>query len=175
MKIAVLGLWHQGIVGAACLAEMGHDVTAADPNAETIARLSRRPPHRLFEPGLDDLLAEGIASTGRLTFTTSYARMRCAKDAPFVVFVIMFDTPVNERDESDLDGIFACVEAVAPVLAARDDAARHRAAFRWVRATGSPRIVARRGSPAAPLRSPTCPKTSGWAKRSSDSTLRRCR
>lgn len=110
MKIAVLGLWHQGIVGAACLAEMGHTVAGADPNIERIARLAggRAP---LFEPGLDELLGKGIA-TGRLSFTTSYAD--AVRRAPFVF--IMFDTPVNERDESDLSGIFACVEAIAPVL-----------------------------------------------------------
>ena len=110
MTIAVLGLFHQGIVGAACLTEMGHTVIGADPNAETIARLQTgRAP--LFEPGLDDLLAAGIAS-GRLTFTTEYRA--AVGGVPFVF--IMFDTPVNERDESDLSGIFACVEEIAPAL-----------------------------------------------------------
>jgi UDPglucose 6-dehydrogenase len=110
MSIAVLGLWHQGIVGAACLAEMGFDVTGADPNAETISRLgSGRAP--LFEPGLDELLATGIAA-GRLRFTTSYSD--AVRGAPFVF--VMFDTPVNERDESDLSGVFACLEEIAPGL-----------------------------------------------------------
>jgi len=110
MKIAVLGLWHQGVVGAACLAELGHDVAGADPNAETIARLeSGRAP--LFEPGLDELLAKGLASH-RLTFSTSYAR--AVEGAPLVF--VMFDTPVNERDESDLSEIFACIEQIAPAL-----------------------------------------------------------
>ena len=110
MKIAVLGLWHQGIVGAACLAEMGHAVAAADPNADTIARL--RDGHApLFEPGLDELLAAGIAA-GNLSFTTTYREAVLA--APFVF--IMFDTPVNDRDESDLSGIIACIEDIAPSL-----------------------------------------------------------
>jgi UDPglucose 6-dehydrogenase len=112
MKIAVLGLWHQGVVGAACLAEMGHDVTAADPRAETVALLREgRAP--LFEPGLDDLLAREIGA-GRLRFTTEYAA--AAAGVPFVF--VMFDTPVNERDESALDEIFACVEQIAPALQA---------------------------------------------------------
>jgi UDPglucose 6-dehydrogenase len=110
MRIAVLGLWHQGVVGAACLAEMGHDVAGADPRAPTVALLGEgRAP--LFEPGLDQLLARGIDS-GRLSFTTEYAA--AVEGAPFVF--IMFDTPVNERDESDLDGIFACIEQIAPAL-----------------------------------------------------------
>jgi UDPglucose 6-dehydrogenase len=110
MKIAVLGLWHQGVVGAACLAQMGHDVAGADPNAETVGLLGdgRAP---LFEPGLDELLAQGIGA-GRLSFTTEYAA--AVAGVPFVF--VMFDTPVNERDESDLDGIFACIEQIAPAL-----------------------------------------------------------
>ena len=36
MKIAVVGLWHQGVVAAGCFAETGYEVTAADPYADTI-------------------------------------------------------------------------------------------------------------------------------------------
>src|SRR2546429_371956 len=110
MKIAVLGLWHQGVVGAACLAEMGHEVIGADINAETIAKL-RAGKAPLYEPGLDDLLAEGLAS-GELTFTTDLAR--AARDAPFVF--VMFDTPVDENDESDLSLIFNTFDTVVPAL-----------------------------------------------------------
>ena len=41
VKIAVLGLWHQGVVGAACLAEMGHDIVGVDSDADRIARLGQ--------------------------------------------------------------------------------------------------------------------------------------
>ena len=110
VKIAVIGLWHQGIVGAACLADMGHHVAGADLDAATIAGLaSGRAP--LFEPGLDALLERGLAS-GRLSFGTDDAA--AVAGAPFVF--LMFDTPVNERDESDLSGVFACVERIAPAL-----------------------------------------------------------
>lgn len=110
MRIAVLGLWHQGVVGAACLAEMGHDIIAADTSAETIARL-RIGKAPLYEPGLDDLLAKGLES-GRLTFTTDLAG--AVRDAPFVF--IMFDTPVDENDESDLSPIINTFDAIAPAL-----------------------------------------------------------
>jgi UDPglucose 6-dehydrogenase len=111
MKIAVLGLWHQGVVGAACLADMGHDVIGADPDSATVAQLSggQAP---LYEPGLDDLLGKGLGA-GRLTFTTEYAA--AVQGAAFVF--VMFDTPVNDRDESDLTGVFACIEQIAPALA----------------------------------------------------------
>ena len=110
MKIAVLGLWHQGVVGAACLAEMGHEVVGADTNADTIARL-RGGNAPLYEPGLDDLLSRGVGS-GKLTFTTDLAQ--AVRDTPFVF--VMFDTPVDENDESDLTGIFSTFDTIARAL-----------------------------------------------------------
>lgn len=110
MKIAVIGLWHQGVVGAACLVDMGYDVVAADSNASQIAQL-RQGRALVFEPGLDALLARGIAS-GRLTFTTDH--IAAVRDAPYVF--VMFDTPVDENDESDLTEIFRIFELIAPVI-----------------------------------------------------------
>src|ERR1044071_3998874 len=110
MKIAVVGLWHQGSVGAACLADMGHEVVGADADVDRIATLGigHAP---LFEPGLDALIEKGLAS-GRLSFTTSYAE--AVRDAPYVF--VMFDTPVNDQDESDLTEIVRAFEAIAPAL-----------------------------------------------------------
>jgi UDPglucose 6-dehydrogenase len=110
MKIAVLGLWHQGVVGAACLADMGHEVVGADPDAKRVARLSNGQAP-LFEPGLDERLGKG-AKSGRLSFVTDYAE--AVRDAPFVF--VMFDTPVDENDQSDLSEIFRTFEAIAPAL-----------------------------------------------------------
>jgi UDPglucose 6-dehydrogenase len=110
MKIAVLGLWHQGVVGAACLADMGHEVVGADSDAERVARL-RNSQAPLFEPGLDGHLEKG-GKSGRLSFVTDYAH--AVRDAPFVF--VMFDTRVYENDQSDLSEIFGAFEAIAPVL-----------------------------------------------------------
>lgn len=110
MKIAVVGLWHQGVVAAACLAEMGHDVVGADRDVATVERLAGGAAP-LYEPSLDDLLRAGIAA-GRLSFTTDDAA--AAGEADFVF--VAFDTPVDEHDESDLRGIFACVDRIAPAL-----------------------------------------------------------
>jgi UDPglucose 6-dehydrogenase len=110
MKIAVLGLWHQGVVGAACLVDMGHEVVGADSDADRIARLRHgRAP--LFEPGLDALLAKGVDS-GRLAFTTD--RAAAVRDAAYVF--AMFDTPVDENDDSDLTEIFETFKAIAKAL-----------------------------------------------------------
>jgi UDPglucose 6-dehydrogenase len=110
VKIAVLGLWHQGVVGAACLADMGHSVVGVDMDTDRVARL-RRGQAPLYEPGLDALLAKGLAS-GRLTFSTDDAG--AVRDASHVF--VMFDTPVDDNDESDLTGIFQAFERIAPAL-----------------------------------------------------------
>ena len=109
-KICVIGLWHQGVVGAACLADLGCDVIAADSNEQTVRSLqSGKAP--LFEPGLDELLQKTIRS-GRLSFTSD---LKTAVKGRFFV-LIMFDTPVDENDQSDLDGIFEAAKEIAPAL-----------------------------------------------------------
>jgi UDPglucose 6-dehydrogenase len=108
-NIAVLGLWHQGIVGAACLADFGYNVTGNDPSVD-LAKL-RQGKAPIFEPGLDDLIGKGLAS-GKLQFAGDYAA--AVKGAEFVF--LMLDTPVDEDDRSDLSGIFAAVRTIAPVL-----------------------------------------------------------
>jgi UDPglucose 6-dehydrogenase len=109
-NIAVLGLWHQGVVGAACLADFGYAVTATDPSVDLNRLRQGKAP--IFEPGLDDLVSKG-AKAGRLRFADDYAG--AVKNAEFVC--LMLDTPVDENDRSDLSGVFAAVRAVAPVLA----------------------------------------------------------
>jgi UDPglucose 6-dehydrogenase len=110
MKAAVIGLWHQGVVGAACLADFGFDVIGGDLDSARIATLARgRAP--LFEPGLDVLLEKGI-SAGRLTFTTDLATAVTGR--PLILW--MFDTSVNEADESDLDELFRAARMIAPAL-----------------------------------------------------------
>ena len=114
MKIAVLGLWHQGVVAAACLTDMGFEVVGADLDTQRVAELQKG--HApLFEPGLDALLEKGVAG-GKLTFTTNI--VDAVRNVPYIF--VMFDTPVNEKDESDLSGIFQTFEEIAPVVT--DDA-----------------------------------------------------
>lgn len=109
-RIGVIGLWHQGIVGAACLGDFGYSVIAADHDPRKIEtlRLGKAP---LYEPDLDDLIQRDLLR-GRLTFTDDVAgAVRGINDV-----WLMFDTPVNERDESDLTEIFATVKEIAPNL-----------------------------------------------------------
>jgi len=69
MKVAVIGTGHVGVITAAGLATIGHEVVGMDLAAERVAMLERglTPFH---EPGLDELLRGGQES-GRLRFTSS--------------------------------------------------------------------------------------------------------
>lgn len=95
MRVCVLGLWHLGTVTAACLAGAGHQVVGLDFDAETVAGLDAgRPP--LHEPGLEDLVRQGLAA-GALSFTTDPAEaLRGAE-----VLWVTYDTPVDEQDRAD--------------------------------------------------------------------------
>jgi UDPglucose 6-dehydrogenase len=91
MRVGVAGLWHLGCVTAACLSQAGYDVVAIDSNSDMVSRLrAGKPP--LFEPGLEDLIRQGIAS-GTLRFESDIA-FASGVDVMWVTF----DTPVDEND-----------------------------------------------------------------------------
>jgi UDPglucose 6-dehydrogenase len=110
-NIAVIGLWHQGIVATACFADWGYFVTGFDDDTNKISQLNdgRAP---IFEPGLDDLLTSGLESKKILFLSKNFDKL---KDSTFVI--LAFDTPVNNEDISDLSNIFSTVREIAPYLA----------------------------------------------------------
>jgi UDPglucose 6-dehydrogenase len=108
--VCIVGLWHQGIVAAACLARCGVRVRAMDPDADRIAMLQAgRSP--IFEPGLDELIAEGLSS-GQLSFSTHLAESVGGVGD----ILLTLDTPVDENDQSDLSGLWRLIEQMAPLL-----------------------------------------------------------
>lgn len=109
-EIVVIGLWHQGIVGAACMADFGYKVTGADCDSEVI-RILKMGKAPIFEPGLDDLLSKGILS-GTLCFSTDIKQSVIGKKE----ILLMYDTPVNDKDESDLSIVWKTIDEIAPVI-----------------------------------------------------------
>ncbi len=108
--ICIVGIWHQGAVAAACLADAGLAVIGVDFDADRVGRLNQgKAP--LYEPGLDDLLTKGIAS-GRLTFATSLAE---GLSRSKVVF-LMIDTPVDDHDDVDLAPIWEAAKEMGRFL-----------------------------------------------------------
>jgi UDPglucose 6-dehydrogenase len=100
MKIVVQGLWHLGCVTAACGAKH-FQVVGLDFDAANIVKLNRGQAP-LFEPGLNELIAAGIAAK-RLSFMTD-AKAACANAD---VLWLCYDTPVNENDEPDVESVLA--------------------------------------------------------------------
>ena len=96
MKVCVYGLWHLGSVTAACLPQYGVDTVGLDGSATTTANLNKAVPP-LHEPGLPELVAEGLQS-GKLSFTTD--AQAAVSDADVVWVAI--DTPVNDDDVADV-------------------------------------------------------------------------
>jgi len=100
-------LWHLGLVTAACLADLGWTVAGFDQDARLVEGLrgGRLP---LFEPGLEELVATGMAR-GRLWFTTdSQEALTGVRYA-----VIAYDTKVDDQDESDLSQVMAAAALLA--------------------------------------------------------------
>ncbi len=109
MKIVVQGLWHLGSVTAACCAKY-FQVTGLDFDAANVAKLnSGKAP--LLEPGLDELIAAGIAAK-KLSFTTD-AKAACANAE---ILWLTYDTPVNDNDESDVESVLTNLRKALPHL-----------------------------------------------------------
>jgi UDPglucose 6-dehydrogenase len=96
MNVTVLGLWHLGCVTAACSAKH-FPVVGLDFDAANVSKLNSGSAP-LFEPGLNELIAAGLAAK-KLSFTTD-AKTACAHAG---VLWLCYDTPVNENDESDVE------------------------------------------------------------------------
>ncbi|SEO23147.1 UDPglucose 6-dehydrogenase [Halogranum amylolyticum] len=93
MNVSIIGSGYVGTTLAACLAELGHTVTAIDVDESVVDRLNAgdAPIH---EPGLADLLAEHAGT--RLTATTSYDAVRDT-DVTFLAL------PTPSREDGSID------------------------------------------------------------------------
>jgi len=106
-RVAVIGSGYVGSVVAACLAHVGHHVVGVESDAAKRAELSagRAPFH---EPGLDPLVAGGVAS-GNLRFTDDFAD---AMDNSDVVYVCV-GTPPGPEGEADTSAIRGVARSIA--------------------------------------------------------------
>jgi UDPglucose 6-dehydrogenase len=116
-RITVIGTGYLGAVHAASMASLGYEVLGMDVNSEKIAALAAgRPP--FFEPGLDELLAEQVAS-GRLTFTDSFADVAAfgGEERSDTVHFVCVNTPQRKGEyAADTAYIESAVDQLAPLL-----------------------------------------------------------
>ncbi|SDO36182.1 UDP-glucose dehydrogenase family protein [Vreelandella arcis] len=96
MHISVFGTGYVGLVAGACLADVGHQVTCMDVNAERIAQLNAGEVP-IFEPGLSTIVAHNV-DAGRLSFTTNAEQ---AVQEGELLFIAV-GTPPDEDGSADL-------------------------------------------------------------------------
>jgi UDPglucose 6-dehydrogenase len=110
-RVTVIGCGYLGVVHSAAMALIGHDVVGFDVDVARIELLSNgRTP--FYEPGLDDLLAQALA-TGRLRFGTSPAEVAEHGEVHF----LCVGTPQrSDSNAADLTFIDAAVDELAALL-----------------------------------------------------------
>ncbi|UEQ03332.1 UDP-glucose/GDP-mannose dehydrogenase family protein [Halomonas profundus] len=96
MHISVFGTGYVGLVAGACLADVGHQVTCMDVNADRIDQLNGGEVP-IFEPGLSTIVAHNVAA-GRLRFTTDAAQAVADGELLFIAV----GTPPDEDGSADL-------------------------------------------------------------------------
>lgn len=108
MKVTVVGLWHLGLVTAACLANTGHSVIGYDPNQELINNLNKHITP-IFEPGLDDLIKNNKTN---LHFSSESKDIQSTE-----VVWVNFDTPVDQNDNADVAFVVSAFENISNDIA----------------------------------------------------------
>lgn len=82
MRLSVAGTGYVGLVAGVCFAEVGHQVTCVDVDAQKIA-LMESGVSPIYEQGLEELMQKNYRS-GRLHYTTDYQSAYRDADAIFI-------------------------------------------------------------------------------------------
>jgi len=106
-KVAVIGAGYVGLTTAACLADLGNDVTVVDVDREKVEQLTRNQ-MPFYEPGMAELVKRN-AESKRLRFTTSYAD--AIPGAEYAIIAV--STPEGEGGEADLSHVEAAASSIA--------------------------------------------------------------
>ena len=114
MKISIFGVGYVGCVSGACLAEMGNEILAVEPN-ETKVRMVNDGQSPIVEPGLDELLAR-MVKTRRLAATADWSR--AIKETELAMICV--GTPSRANGSIDLKYVLRVCEQVGQALGTRD-------------------------------------------------------
>lgn len=108
VAVTVVGTGYVGLVTGVCLAHAGHQVTCVDIDERKVAILrdGRSP---IYEPGIEDLITEGLSS-GRLRFETPAGGWSgLISDVTFVAV----GTPMSPNGAANLQYVRSVVEQLA--------------------------------------------------------------
>ncbi|MDC0601794.1 UDP-glucose/GDP-mannose dehydrogenase family protein [Aliiglaciecola sp.] len=110
MKVTVFGIGYVGLVQAAVLAEVGHNVVCIDVDQNKVDNLEKGliP---IYEPGLTPLVKSNFEA-GRVTFTTD-AKM--GVEHGDVIFIAV-GTPPDEDGSADLKYVLAVAKTIAEFM-----------------------------------------------------------
>jgi UDPglucose 6-dehydrogenase len=111
MKVTVFGIGYVGLVQAAVMAEVGHDVVCIDIDQSKVDQL-KQGNIPIFEPGLTPLVKSNY-DAGRVDFTTDAARGIAHGE---VIFIAV-GTPPDEDGSADLKYVLAVAETIANHMA----------------------------------------------------------
>src|SRR5277367_149949 len=111
MRVAMIGTGYVGLVSGACIADFGHQVVCVDKDPAKIKALDNGE-IPIFEPGLDDLVANNVRG-GRLSFTTALEAPVRTADAVFIAV----GTPSRRGDgHADLSYVYDAAREIAAAL-----------------------------------------------------------
>lgn len=111
MRIAMIGGGYVGLVSGACFADLGVEVCVVERDEAKLALL-REGKMPIYEPGLDRLVADNVAS-GRLSFTDDLPAAVKGVEAVFIAV----GTPTRRGDgHADVSYVNAAAEQVALAL-----------------------------------------------------------
>ncbi|MBJ2179942.1 MULTISPECIES: UDP-glucose/GDP-mannose dehydrogenase family protein [Pseudomonas] len=106
MKVTVFGIGYVGLVQAAVLADVGHDVLCIDIDVSKVERLNQG--HiPIYEPGLEALVRDNRAA-GRLNFTADGVAAVKHGEVQFIAV----GTPPDEDGSADLKYVLAVAETI---------------------------------------------------------------
>ncbi len=106
MKITVIGAGYVGLVTAACLAEVGHDVLCAKKSSKNLDMLQKGI-SPIYEPGLSEMLQRNL-QRGKIEFTKDIKRAISFSD---VIFICV-GTPTTENGNADLSQVKDVVSSI---------------------------------------------------------------
>jgi UDPglucose 6-dehydrogenase len=107
MKVTVFGIGYVGLVQAAVLASVGHDVMCVDIDEAKIENL-KKGQIPIYEPGLTPLVEETYKN-GQLNFTTDAAKGVAHGSIQFIAV----GTPPDEDGSADLKYVLAVAKTIA--------------------------------------------------------------
>ena len=107
MKVTIFGIGYVGLVQAAVLAEVGHEVVCVDVDQQKVDNL-KNGIIPIYEPGLEALVKENHEA-GRLHFTTNAVKGVEHGQLQFIAV----GTPPDEDGSADLKYVLAVAETIA--------------------------------------------------------------